>query len=200
MRRALVLLTVVLATPGAVQATEVEITPFAGYRFGGEIKANNSDFFDVDVEVDEDAAFGFALDLKINKGLTVELMASRQDSEFVTDTGLFNPQDPVLDVEVTYYHVGVGWAWKREEYEPFLIGSIGITDLSPNEVTLRDEQEFSASIGGGVKIWVNPHLGFRFEGRGFWTDTDDRDDEWEFWNYDDDLYQGEVKVGLIIAF
>ena len=200
MRNKLLFLALVMVTAGAVQAADVELTPFAGYRFGGEIKAENSNFFLEDVEVDDDAAFGFALDLKIHKGLTIELMASRQDSAFVSDTGLFDPQATVFDVEVTYYHVGVGWAWKKEGFEPFVLGSIGITDLSPDEVTLRDEEEFSASIGGGVKIWANPHLGFRFEGRGFWTDTDDRDDEWEFWEYNDDMYQVEVRVGLIIAF
>ena len=66
---------------------------------------------------------------------------------------------------------------------------------------LHDEDEFSMSFGGGVKVWINNHVGFRFEGRGYWTDLGSAEDEWQFWDeYDDDLYQAEVKVGLVISF
>lgn len=200
MRRLQVLLVVLVAAVSVASAADVELVPFAAYRFGGEVKAQDSSYFDYDVEIDEDLAYGFAIDIGITSGLQIELMASRQDSDFVRSSGLFDPQEAVLPVKVTYYHVGVGWAWKLEDCEPFVIGSLGMTELAPGDAALRDETEFSASIGGGVKVWANRHVGFRFEGRGFWTNTSDQGDDWDFWNYDNDLYQGEIRAGLIIAF
>jgi opacity protein-like surface antigen len=199
MRKILILLTVLVAAAGA-QAAELELTPFIGYRFGGDVPAESSDLFDVDVEVDEDAALGLALDIRVVHGLMIELFASRQDTQFVDDAGLFVPGEDLLDVEITYYHVGVGWGWKIDDLEPFVLGSLGIANVSPDSFGLRDEDEFSMSFGGGLKVWLNDHVGFRFEARGFWTDLSSAED-WEFWDeYDDDLYQGEVKVGLAISF
>ena len=44
-------------------------------------------------------------------------------------------------------------------------------------------------------MFVNRSFGFRFEARGYWTDTedddDDFDDRWD-WQADGDLYQGEA--------
>jgi opacity protein-like surface antigen len=201
MRKTLTILTLLIVAAGSASAAELELTPFIGYRFGGDVPRESSEIFEVDVEVDEAAVYGMALDIKVGPGLLIELFASRQETEFVDDTGLFQPEDVLLDVDVTYYHVGVGWGWRINDVEPFVLGSLGIAKISPDAFGLHDEDEFSMSFGGGVKVWINNHVGFRFEGRGYWTDLGSSEDEWEFWDgYDDDLYQGEVKVGLVISF
>jgi hypothetical protein len=201
MRKTMLLLTLLAVTAGSAHAAELELTPFISYRFGGEVPAESSDVFPVDAEVDEDAAYGLSMNLKVKPGLLIELFASRQDTEFIDDSGLFAPEDNLFDVAITYYHVGVGWSWKIHDYEPFVLGSLGLTNIKPDSFGLHDEDEFSMSFGGGLKIWLNNHVGFRFEGRGFWTDLGSSEEDWEFWEeYDDDLYQGEVKVGLVISF
>jgi hypothetical protein len=201
MRKTLLILTVLIMAAGSASAAELELTPFVGYRFGGDVPQESSEIFEVDVEVDEDAVYGMALDVRVGPGLLIELFTSRQETEFVDDTGLFQPEDVLLDVDVTYYHVGVGWGWRISDFEPFVLGSLGIAKVSPDEFGLHDEDEFSMSFGGGVKVWINNHVGFRFEGRGYWTDLGSAEDEWQFWDeYDDDLYQAEVKAGLIISF
>jgi opacity protein-like surface antigen len=201
MRKTLLVLTVLAMTAGGAHAADLELTPFIAYRFGGEVPAESNDLFEVDAKIDEDAAFGIAMDIKVAHGLLIGLFASRQETNFVDDSGLFLPEEDLLGVEITYYQIGVGWSRRIADYEPFVLGSLGITNIKPDAFGLHDEDEFSLSFGGGVKIWFNNHVGARFEARGFWTDLGSAESEWEFWDeYQHDLYQGEVNVGLVLAF
>jgi hypothetical protein len=85
-----------------------ELTPFIGYRWGGTIFADQTFLFGEDVNVAPSANFGanFALPLG-DSGLKLELMANRQASELETDSGLFEPNDEVADIDVTYLHAGL---------------------------------------------------------------------------------------------
>ena len=153
MRKILLVLALLTIAGGSVSAAELELTPFVGYRFGGDVPRESSEIFEVDVEVDEAAVYGMALDIKVGPGVLIELFVSRQETDFIDDAGLFQPDEIVLDVDVSYYHVGVGYGWRINDFEPFVLGSLGITKISPDAFGLHDEDEFSMSFGGGVKIW-----------------------------------------------
>lgn len=157
--------TLALATLStAAQALDFEITPFAGYRFGGQFEdpttANS-------VDVKAAASFGLAVDVGYAPGQAIQLFYSRQGTE-VDDIA------PGIDVDVEYLHIGgVGTFPSDSELQPYLVGSIGAARFSPSG-DLDDETQFSASLGGGVKYFFNERFGLRFEGRGYLTffDTD----------------------------
>jgi opacity protein-like surface antigen len=200
-------LIVIAAVPivASAGAPAIEITPTVGYRWGGELLAEDNALFGTDVKLDESEAFGLIIDVPITRNLFVELMADRQETD-LGESELFGI-DNVADIEVTYYHVGVLYQWNLEHASPFVVGGIGLAKLDPDVPGSSSDERFSASVGGGIKLQVSEHVGFRFEGRGYWTntDTDDWDDWWDecdddCWDGDDDLLQGEVKVGLILTF
>ncbi|MEM7482237.1 MAG: outer membrane beta-barrel protein [Acidobacteriota bacterium] len=200
------LLLAVLAAPTAL-AQSFEITPFAGYRFGGEFDRFDNDFFGIgrDVEVDEGASYGVMVDFAVNPAVAVELLASRQQTELRLEGGIFEPDARLFDLDVDYYHVGGRYQWTPGQVQPFVVVSAGVTQLSPDNGG-SDETYFSASFGGGAKIAFSDHVGLRFEGRLFTTVVDEEDevfcDRRFCYEYDDGeyLYQGEGIVGLVFTF
>jgi len=198
----------VLAAPlvAGAEAPAIEITPTIGYRWGGELQAQDNALFSTDVKLDESEAFGLTIDVPITSNLFVELMADRQDTD-LGENALFGA-DTVADIKVTYYHVGVLYQWNLERVSPFVVGGLGLTELEPDLVGASSDSRFSASLGGGVKLQVSDHVGFRFEARGYWTNTDtqewndwwDECDNGDCWDGNNDLVQGELKAGLIFSF
>lgn len=148
----------------AAQALEFEITPFLGYRFGGQFE-DPATMEGVDVE--PAASFGLAVDVEYAPGQAIQLLYSRQSTE-VEDLA------PGLDLDVEYLHIGgVGTFPSDTEFLPYLVGSIGAANFSPGG-GLDDETLLSVSLGGGLKYFFNERFGLRFEGRGYLSffDTD----------------------------
>lgn len=194
-----------LAQPGA--AHRFELTPQVQYRFGGTLAADANSLFDEDLEIDESGALGITFDIPLSRALQLELLASRQRTDLRFDEGLFGDNLRVADIEVTYLHAGLLVQGGSHNVSPFFVFSGGVTRLDPDLPGTDSETRFSLSLGGGVKVFFNPHLGLRFEGRGFWTalDEDGRDDDCRFrCHWDDtrkkDLEQGMASLGLILSW
>jgi Outer membrane protein beta-barrel domain len=205
MRRALLTLTLLLIPAlAAAQPGDFELTPFAGYRLGGEFDAANTDLFDddLDAEIEEGGIFGVILGIPLTPGWKLELLASRQESTFIIDEGLFSPTEELGDVTLTFYHAGFTYEWGRGQVNPFITGTLGLARIEPDFPELNAENRFSGSLGGGAKIFFSPNVGIRLEGRGYWTDLGtDWDDRFDRYDSDGDgLFQAEASAGLIFAF
>lgn len=180
-----------------------ELTPFVGYRWGGTIFADQTFIFNRDVDVASSANFGvnFALPLG-DTGMKLELMANRQSSELETESGLFEPNNGVADIDVTYLHAGlqIPFATSRNA-TPYFIVSGGLANLDPQISNVSAENRFSASAGVGVKIPMSDVLSIRLEGRGYYTALED-DNSCTVCDYfyNRDFYQGEVNMGLAFSF
>ncbi len=194
----LLLPTVAVAQPG-----RFELTPVAGYRLEGDFDAQSSDVFDPDlnVKVDESAVFGLILDIPVAPNWQLEILANRQRSSFIEDRGLLTPSSTLGDVDLTILQGGFLFQWGEGQVSPFVTAAAGLTRIEPKFNDLSSDDRFSASLGGGVKLFFSHNLGLRLEARGYWTDLDagfdDRDDRYDS---RDGLYQGEATAGLILAF
>lgn len=203
MRRSILLLALAaLAAPALAQDTRVELSPFAGYRWGGELEAGDNALFDQDVDVDESAVFGLRLGIAITDEVHLELLASRQPTEFTTGDGdLFGDDRDLLDVNIDTLQAGFLFQGGAGQVRPYGVVALGMSRLDPDLPGISDEERLSASAGGGVKVFVNRHLGFRFEARAYWIDTEDEeDDDFDVWEWDGDMYQGEATAALVLAF
>lgn len=184
-----------------------ELTPTFSYNFGGTLSAQDSEFFDFDLEADDSEAYGVTLGIPLSRHTQIELLASRQKTQLAYDGGLFGGSFGVADLDVSYYHVGGLFQWGSGQVHPFFVASLGVANLNPNVPGARAENKFSGSMGGGVKIFFTDNIGLRLEGRGFWTLLDGNDDDY-YW--DDGCYcdygyastfdQGQASAGLIIAW
>lgn len=180
-----------------------ELTPFAGYRWGGTIFATQSFVFDQDVEVESSPSFGVGLGIPLgDSGLKLELLANRQSSELVVDRGIFEPEGEVADIDVTYLHAGVQIPFARSRNAmPYVVVSGGIANLDPQLSGIRAENRFSASAGVGIKLPMSEFLSLRLEGRGYYTALEEETDctVCDYF-YDENFYQGEVNLGLTFSF
>lgn len=180
-----------------------ELTPFVGYRWGGTIFADQTFIFGEDVDVAPSANFGVSFGIPLgDSGMKLELMANRQASELETGSGLFEPDDEVADIDVTYLHGGLQIPFARSRNAtPYVIVSAGLANLDPQIAGVSAEQRFSASAGIGVKVPMSRALSFRFEGRGYYTALEEENDctICDYF-YNEDFYQGEVNAGLVFSF
>lgn len=206
MRKALFTLAFLLIPAlAAAQPGNFEITPLAGYRLGGEFDASNEDFFedeDLDAEIEESGIYGVIFGIPLTPNWKLELLANRQESTFIIDEGLLSPTIELGDVTMSMYHAGLAFEWGLGQVRPFILGSLGLARIEPDFPELNAENRFSASLGGGARIFFSPNVGLRLEGRGYWTDLgtdwEDRYDRYD--SEGDGLFQAEASAGLIFAF
>jgi hypothetical protein len=203
MRRALFVLLLLLPAAAVAQPGRFELTPFAGYRLDGDFDAESSDAFDPDlnVEIEESAIFGILFDIPLTPNWQLELLANRQESSFIVDSGLFAPADELGDVTLTYLHAGILLQWGLGQVNPFVAATAGLARIDPQFEELEADNRFSVSFGGGVKVFFADNLGLRLEARGYWTDLDTGfEDRYDRYDSGAGLTQGEASVGLIVAF
>ncbi|HET7434559.1 MAG TPA: outer membrane beta-barrel protein [Thermoanaerobaculia bacterium] len=181
-----------------------EITPFAGYRWGGTIFAGETRLFHVDADVAPSGAFGVDLAIPVNdNGLKIELMADHQASHLERESGLFDPGTNLADVDVTYFQAGVQIPFAQSRNaRPFVVLGAGIANIDPQVTGVSSESRFAASAGVGVKLPITDNVGFKILGRGFYTalENDDADCVICDYVYDRNFYQGEVNVGVTFSF
>jgi opacity protein-like surface antigen len=180
-----------------------ELTPFVGYRWGGTIFADQTFIFGEDVNVAPSANFGVNFGIPLgDSGFKLELMANRQSSELETESGLFEPENEVADIDVTYLHAGlqIPFAVSRNA-TPYAIVSGGLANFDPQIGGVSSENRFSASAGFGVKVPMSRNLSVRLEGRGYYAALEEQD-ECTFCDYfyNEDFFQGEVNLGLTFSF
>jgi len=181
-----------------------ELTPTVSYRFGGTIDGRDNALTRADLKVDDSAAYGATFDIPLSSNIQLELLASRQESQLRFDRGLFGGTADVADVDVSYYHAGILWQWGDRRVSPYIVASLGVVNLDPSVPGASSENRFSASFGGGVKVFVSDAVGFRFEGRGFVSDINGgRRDSCSYHDnycYGNEFSQGQASVGLILAW
>jgi hypothetical protein len=186
------------------RASAFELTPFIGYRWGGTIFDDQSFLFGEDVQVASSPNLGVSFAMPLgDTGMKLELLASRQSSELETESGLFEPNDEIADIDVTYLHAGLQFPFARSRNAvPYAVVSAGLANLDPQISGVSAENRFSASAGVGVKIPMSQVLSIKIEGRGYFTSLEEEDDDCTFCNYrnNEDFYQGEVNLGLMFSF
>ncbi len=147
---------------------QFEVTPFVGYRLGGDFDVDTGANTTQNADLDDHGSFAIALDLRRDEESQYELFYSRQETQLEPDS----PLGP-LGINVEYLHIGGTLDVDQDLLlKPYVIGTLGITRLSPEPGRVSDNTRFSVSLGGGVRVPVSQHFSFRLEARGFVTFVD----------------------------
>ena len=146
-------------------AQQVEIAPFYGYRFGGEVQnpltGRTYAFQDSD-------AYGLVLDLPLkNSPGKLELLWSRQDSS-VDLQGLAG----VGRVDVTIDQIQIGGIMETgdQRFCEYVAVLVGATVYDTEDY--GSDTRFSMGLGVGGKYFLTPKLALRADVRGFCTIVD----------------------------
>jgi hypothetical protein len=178
----------------------VEVTAFGGYRFGGDLYEIASER---PVDADGAPSFGVVLNIPFTRETQIEALITHQQADF-TVPAAEGGQGARFRVTVDHYQVGGLTELATGRARPFLTGLLGLTRY---EASGDHELRFSASAGGGVKLFPTPRLGVRLDGRVFATLVDaDADvlvcapgicvgsiNAWLVW-------QAELTTGVVVRF
>lgn len=157
----------ILAAEEASVLSPFEISAFGGYRFGGELDLTNPE---ESVAVADHSTFAVALNVAANDYSQYELFYSHQATRLKHSASV-GP----LPLKIEYLQVG-GTLFSQAPGPliPYMVGTAGITRITPEEPGTDASTNFSISVGGGLRVPFNRRLALRLEGRGYMTfvDTD----------------------------
>jgi len=202
-------LALVALSAASARAQTVEITPWAGYRFGGafDLGVQGTDDTLGALEVRDAGAFGLSVAVSVAEDGEVEALYARQGTRLQAD-GFFTSQ-PLFDLAIETYQLGGNYLFRDEKVRvrPYIGMGLGISRLIPDRANLESETRFAATFAAGVKAYVSDHFGFRFEVRGFFTVLDSSSDVFcdsfsgcFVRSSGSELSQAEARGGLIFRF
>ena len=197
-----VVLTFGCVAGGAATASAqgLEVTPFIGYRFGG-------DFFELlarqPVDLDGAMTLGLTADVPLSHGTQVEGVFTREQADIIAQPRPFAPAIP-LRITVDHYLAGGLQDFEYGRARPFLTGLLGLTRYAADN---DSEMRFTLSAGGGVKLFPTPHVGLRLESRFFTTFVDAEGSAFAgtpgvclFALHTNVIWQAEFSAGLVFRF
>jgi hypothetical protein len=144
------------------QGRQIELTPFVGYQFGGNMK-----FYQGKIKVDNGMNYGLAASIDIRYGVKAEFFYSRAATrgKWNPYLGFENTFPPVnFDLAINYFQVGSVKEFMHDDIRPFGSLTLGAVWFDPKN-TVSDQWFFSISLGGGLKYYFTDRIGIRLQGR-----------------------------------
>ena len=188
-----------LMSTSLLQAQKVEISPFYGYRFGGDFQ---DAFTGAEYGIKDAPAYGLFVDLiPAGPDMKIELLWSRQDTSLDVDGG--NGMND-LDLTIDEFQVG-GIAEKGDKrLRGYVSAHVGATHFSTDGY--GSDTRFSLGVGGGAKYFLTRNIVLRADLRGFCTVVE-AESGFIYSNgatlvvfSGSALWQGQASIGVGIAF
>jgi hypothetical protein len=147
-------------------AQVVEVAPYGGYRFGGDVFEAVAGHA---LDMDGAPAVGVVVDIPLSYGLQIEGLFSHQEASVLGPLQPFAGPPARWRVSVDHWQGGGLQEFGGERARPFLTGMLGLTRYSAQG---DSEIRFTVGAGGGVKLFPVSHFGIRLDGRVFATFLD----------------------------
>ncbi len=142
-----------------------ELTPYAGYRIGGEFEQQNGS---AKYELDEGNSAGLIFNIAARDVNTQwQVLYGQQRTSLKTPVS-FDPAAR-LGIDVEYFQFGGTYLFDGDDMRPFVALTAGVTHFGPTLAGVDSESFFSGSIGGGVQLLQTRRVGVRLEARVFAT-------------------------------
>jgi len=152
------------ATSGSFAQGKPEITLLGGWMLNGSVEGYYGE-----LDIPDDAAWGGAIDIPVQSGMSVEFSYTRQETEvrfvpFVFDAPY---QEGTLSTASIQYFMLGGIAEKpsgSDKVRPFGLFQGGVFVLTPDG-NYDSVTKFALAFGGGLNIDLSEKIGLRMQGR-----------------------------------
>jgi opacity protein-like surface antigen len=200
--------------PVPVEEHRFELTPFAGYQWGGSYDTDAGGGVPAgQLKLGDSFGWGIILSFLPEPRTAVELIYLRQDTDIRFDrltTGTGAASTPLGDFANNYIQLGGRWSFPIHDsrFSPFIGASLGINILDPKNPNIGSDTKFAWSLGAGAKYMLpNNRIGLRMDIR--WWITPVSSGDYGTWC---DFYgcfvvegtawvnQGQLTGGLVLAF
>ena len=190
----------------------VEITPVVGGFFGGTFEPGTLAFYDGEAETGTEVGYGLRLGFNINNHFAIEAsyLQSDPDLQLNGGGGIGSVSRNIGTMEMRLYELNFLVPWGTGKVRPYFTMGAGVHTFHPeiDGYSFSTDSRFTTNMGFGVKAFVSPNFGFRFEGRGRATYINSEDeyycDDWcgGYYYYGDSqwYWSGEATAGVVIAF
>lgn len=152
-------------TSSADDHPRVELTPYYGYRFGGQFDTDNPPpATNQSADMNSSGAWGVDLGIYRDRASFYELLYSHQSTDL-------NNKDPALkgkNVTVQYMQAGGTLLFPGNPHVvPYFSATIGATQFGASGY--GSDTKFSGSLGGGVRFPFGGHFAATLGVRGYLT-------------------------------
>jgi hypothetical protein len=154
-----ILLITILATLGFTAKAQIEISPYAGYTFGGVTAYSYNGYR---LRIDGSANYGLSLGFMTPADVQIELSYNHTASTLRQDGGLIEVIKP-QPINVNYIQVGALKPFNStEKLVPYGLFTLGASQYNPTD-QIEDYWRFAINLGLGVKYFVSDMIGLRFQ-------------------------------------
>jgi outer membrane protein W len=178
----------VIAAPLLASADNIELTPYAGFRWSSQLTGTSLETDEGDtienLDFESGAIFGLWFDYRIQNRLMLELTAEGFPSKIQGTNIDTREKTDAFDVVLYYFQLGLhyeiieyGVTAEEVKIRPFVYGGVGSTvfDAAGDHST---NTKLNVAFAVGFKFMFNERLGLRTQGRYFWTYMNASNDYW----------------------
>jgi hypothetical protein len=149
-----------------------EVTPFVGYETSGSypisVFANTGNLVAPvnKLRVNDGLSFGTFLGFNVTENAQVEFMWDRNPTSYSARNALTGEYFKAYNSDIDQFQFGGLYMLRNSEHRlrPYIAASLGFTHDS-NANGTPNRTEFAYSLGGGVKYYINRHVGLRGDAR-----------------------------------
>lgn len=155
-----------LASVAALAAEEApaayntfEITPFAGYMFGGEFEDPTDES---DRDLDEATSYGLIFDIAADAHRHYEFIYTMQGTTV----------DGAVPIDMDVQYLQLGGTVSHPDMTraiPYFGLTVGAARFDPDAAGYDSETKLAFTAGGGVRVPITERIGVRFDARAYIT-------------------------------
>lgn len=171
----IMLLAAVVVLPRAADARKFELTPYGGYRWGGDLRDTNrsADGALFDLGFENGAVLGVAFDLVTTVPyLLFEIFWDRQFTELSAKDNLTGESSSLGTVDIDNVHMGIVYELSHvynysdsPPVRPFLGFSFGGARFAPRNDALDKEWRLTIGFTLGIKYFFSERIALRTQTR-----------------------------------
>jgi len=155
-----------------------EITPIIGYETSGSYPVSvfsgtgGSGAVVNSLRANASMAYGAFADYNLSENFQLEFLWNRNNTSYSAHDVLTQQYFKAFNSNIDQYQFGGLYTFLGSEhrFRPYAAWGLGFTHdsngpLTPGGLAPANRTEFAWSIGGGVKYYISPHVGFRGDAR-----------------------------------
>jgi len=152
-----IIIPVLLINISSLKGQTIEINGSTGYQLGGKARLYEGDF-----KIDNSQNYGGKIAVGVIPDMQIEISYIRADTR-----GRFFPFNgdvsEYADFSSNYIQVAGLQQMDLGPINPFFTVGMGMVVWSPKTSVLETKTQFSASLGAGIKYWLNESIGIRIQ-------------------------------------
>jgi hypothetical protein len=146
---------------GAPVARTWEVTPFAGYQWGGGLSVEGGE-----LSIPSGPSYGAIVGMRVRSDAVAEFVYNREQTTLSFRPDSTGRTEDLADLAVQYFQLGGTVDLGTSRARPFVSGLLGLTWFDPTD-GYSGTTRFSGGLGIGVHPPLSRKVGLRLEAKGW---------------------------------